>query len=95
MFILDVDITPVTLIQNLLRTQLHTLYIYNEPLDLMPVINNELKQLYDDHLHINNRSPDAVFTVIPVHTEKCITFMQCWASVEDVGPTLFKYYINV
>ena len=64
MVILDVDITPVTLIQNLLRTQLHTLYIYNEPLDLTPVVNNELKQLaqlYDDHLHINNRLPDAVF----------------------------------
>ena len=25
----------------------------------------------------------------------CITFMQCWTSVEDVGPTLYKCYANV
>ena len=27
------------------------------------------------------------------HTQKiCITFVQCWANVEDVGPTLYKCY---
>ena len=25
----------------------------------------------------------------------CITFMQCWANVEDVEPTLYKCYANV
>ena len=25
----------------------------------------------------------------------CITFMQCWTNVEDVGPTLYKCYTNV
>ena len=25
----------------------------------------------------------------------CITFVECWANVEDVGPTLYKYYTNV
>ena len=25
----------------------------------------------------------------------CITFVQCWASVEDVGPKLYKCYTNV
>ena len=25
----------------------------------------------------------------------CITFVQCWTSVEDVGPTLYKCYTNV
>ena len=25
----------------------------------------------------------------------CITFAQCWTNVEDVGPTLYKYYTNV
>ena len=25
----------------------------------------------------------------------CITFMQCWTNVEDVGPTLHKCYPNV
>ena len=24
-----------------------------------------------------------------------ITFIQCWANVEDIGPTLYKFYINV
>ena len=24
-----------------------------------------------------------------------ITFIQCWTNVEDVGPTLYKYYTNV
>ena len=25
----------------------------------------------------------------------CITFIQCWPNVEDVGPTLYKCYTNV
>ena len=25
----------------------------------------------------------------------CITFIQCWTNVEDVGPTLYKCYANV
>ena len=25
----------------------------------------------------------------------CITFIQCWTNVEDVGPTLYKCYKNV
>ena len=25
----------------------------------------------------------------------CVTFVQCWSNVEDVGPTLYKYYTNV
>ena len=25
----------------------------------------------------------------------CITFIQCWSNVEDVGPTLYKCYTNV
>ena len=25
----------------------------------------------------------------------CIKFIQCWANVEDVGPTLYKCYTNV
>ena len=25
----------------------------------------------------------------------CITFVQCWANVEDVGPTLYKCYTDV
>ena len=25
----------------------------------------------------------------------CMTFVQCWTSVEDVGPTLYKCYTNV
>ena len=25
----------------------------------------------------------------------CITFVQCWTNVEDVGPTLYKCYANV
>ena len=25
----------------------------------------------------------------------CITFVQCWTNVEDVGPTLYKWYTNV
>ena len=33
------------------------------------------------------------------HTQQtqniCITFKQCWANVEDVGPTLYEFYTNV
>ena len=25
----------------------------------------------------------------------CITFVQCWTNVKDVGPTLYKCYANV
>ena len=25
----------------------------------------------------------------------CITFIQCWANVEDIGPALYKCYTNV
>ena len=25
----------------------------------------------------------------------CITFVQCWTSVEDAGPTLYKCYTNI
>ena len=25
----------------------------------------------------------------------CITFIQCWTNVEDVGPALYKCYTNV
>ena len=25
----------------------------------------------------------------------CITFVQCWTNVEDVGPTLYKCYTDV
>ena len=33
---------------------------------------------------------------IPVKTQNiCITFVQCWTNVEDVGPTLYKCYVNV
>ena len=31
-----------------------------------------------------------------LHTKNtCIQFLQYWTNVEDVGPTLYKYYINV
>ena len=29
------------------------------------------------------------------HKIICITFVQCWTNVEDVGPTLYKCYTNV
>ena len=31
----------------------------------------------------------------PVNTKHLYDFMQCWTSVEDVGPTLYKCYTNV
>ena len=37
-----------------------------------------------------------VFTVKSQQTQNiCITFLQCRTSVEDVGPTLYKWYTNV
>ena len=37
--------------------------------------------------------------VIPTETEVtqniCITCIQCWANVEDVGPTLYKCYTDI
>ena len=41
------------------------------------------------HLY-NNGSPTSQQT-----QNICITFMQCWTNVEDVGPTLYKCYTNV
>ena len=34
---------------------------------------------------------------IPAHRIQniCMTFVQCWTNVEDVGPTLYKCYTNV
>ena len=31
----------------------------------------------------------------PQTLDICITFVQCWTNVEDVGPTLYKCYANV
>ena len=31
---------------------------------------------------------------IPVNTKNCLTFLQCWNNVGDVGPTLYKCYTN-
>ena len=31
----------------------------------------------------------------PATQNICITFVQCWTTVEDVGPTLYKCYTNV
>ena len=27
--------------------------------------------------------------------KKCITFVECWTNIEDVGPTLYTCYTNV
>ena len=35
------------------------------------------------------------WTANPVNTNICITFVQCWSNVGDVGPTLYKCYTNV
>ena len=35
-------------------------------------------------------------TPVPLQKQNvCITFVQCWTNVEDVGPTLYKCYTNV
>ena len=34
-------------------------------------------------------------TIIQYTRNICITFVQCWTNVEDVGPTLYKCYTNV
>ena len=33
--------------------------------------------------------------ICPVNTKQLYDFMQCWTNVEDVGPTLYKWYTNV
>ena len=39
---------------------------------------------------------DLVLYVSSQQTQNiCITFIQCWTSVGDVGPTLYKWYTNV
>ena len=56
-------------------------------------------------LHACSRLSDLLVTDanVPVHDTSvtaqqtqniCITFIQCWANVEDVGPTLYKCYAN-
>ena len=32
---------------------------------------------------------------LPVNASICITFVQCWSNVEDVGPSLCLWYTNV
>ena len=37
-----------------------------------------------------------VYSLLTEQTSNiCITFIQCWSNVEDVGPTLYKCYTNV
>ena len=58
--------------------------------------NNKIrhKQKYRD------QNEKGVFTLLcwPYSTQQtqniCMTFEQCWTSVEDVGPTLYKCYTN-
>ena len=35
--------------------------------------------------------------VVPTRSTQhiCVTFVQCWTNVEDVGPTLYKCHTNV
>ena len=35
------------------------------------------------------------FKDMPSKQNICITFVQCWTSVEDVWPTLYECYTNV
>ena len=41
------------------------------------------------------RYPDAISEQSQKTQNICITFIQCWTNVEDVGPTLYKCYTNV
>ena len=42
-------------------------------------------------LCVNIRWPIYIFII---KQNICITFIQCWTNVEDVGPTLYKCYTN-
>ena len=48
--------------------------------------------------HLLRRCPNIKSTLL-LGTQQtqniCITFVQCWTNVEDVGPTLYKCYANV
>ena len=57
------------------------------------------------YVHKGGLKPDSFhfhficLTLEFIHSQQtqiiCITFMQCWTNVEDVGPTLYKCYTNV
>ena len=44
---------------------------------------------------IQHPSKHKTFTQSHQTQNICITFVQCWSNVEDVGPTLYKCYTNV
>ena len=46
---------------------------------------------YDTH-HVNGLH--AILHQNPAEKNICITFVQCWTNVEDVGPTLYKCCTN-
>ena len=39
--------------------------------------------------------PSSFICIPSKHKNVCITFVQCWANVEDAGPTLYECYTNV
>ena len=57
--------------------------------EMYPSISPSSHPCYNTTLHVQffceNNKPANI----------CITFIQCWANVQDVGPTLYKYYTNV
>ena len=50
-----------------------------------------------ERLNGGSAAPISADSVSPAQQTQniCITFVQPWSSVEDVGPTLYKYYTNV
>ena len=49
-----------------------------------------------DGSHLSAMIYSTLIYIITQQTQNiCITFIQCWTNVEDVGPTLYKCYTNV
>ena len=47
------------------------------------------------HFEENHKATPAISTSSQSARNICITFVQCWTNVEDVGPALHKCYTNV
>ena len=62
-------------------------------IELIDYLSMHHKLFYKFQRHFIRVEP--LLTLYQVNTNSCITCVQCWTNVEDVGPTLYTCYANV
>ena len=59
------------------------------------IIKNNFRHYIERSLYNNAVFFTNYLILTPATQNIWITFVQCWTNVEDVGPTLYKWYTNV